>query len=101
MQVFLGVSKNSMVALSVTCCYMLEMHIFYESACIIGYCNCWVVVELFVCIVALHLCVDFSGVWSLVLIMQIPLPLSHGFIIVDWLFSRLVNAVFSCYVKLL
>ena len=62
MQVFLGVSKNSMVVLSIKCCYMLKTHILYESACIISYCNCWVVGERVVSVVVLQVCVDFSEV---------------------------------------
>ena len=57
------------------------MHILYESACIIGYCICWVVAEWSVCIVVLQVvglwlsglyvlwscrCVDFGEVVSCV-----------------------------------
>ena len=38
------------------------MYIFYESACIIDYCTCWVVAEWFVCIAILQVSVDFSDV---------------------------------------
>ena len=41
---------------------MLGIYIFYESACIIDYCTCWVGGEWFVCIAVLHVCVDFSEV---------------------------------------
>ena len=34
-------------------------------------------------------------------IMQIPPPLSHGLMTMDWLFLRLFNDVFSCKVRLL
>ena len=46
--------------------YVLETHILYKSACIIGYCTCWVVGDWFVCIVVLQLCVDFSELVSCV-----------------------------------
>ena len=49
MPVFLGGSKNSLVALSI----LLGMYIFYEGACIIDYCTCWVVGEWFICIAVL------------------------------------------------
>ena len=51
-----------MVALSI----VLEMHILYESACIIDYYTCWVVDVWFVCIVVLQACVDFREVVSCV-----------------------------------
>ena len=41
------------------------MYIFYESACIIDYCICWVVGEWFVCIAVL-VCMDFNEVVSCV-----------------------------------
>ena len=34
-------------------------------------------------------------------IMQMPPPLSHGLMTIDWLFLRLFNADFSCNVRLL
>ena len=34
-------------------------------------------------------------------IMQMPPPLSHGLMTMDWLFLRLYNADFSCNVRLL
>ena len=46
--------------------YVLGMHILYESACIIGYCTCWVVRQWFVYIVVLQKCVDFGEVVSCV-----------------------------------
>ena len=42
------------------------MYIFYESACIIDYCTCWVVGEWFVCTAALLVRADFSEVVSCV-----------------------------------
>ena len=33
--------------------------------------------------------------------MQMPPPLSHGLMTMDWLFLKLLNAVFSCNVRLL
>ena len=51
MRVFLGGSKNSLVALSIMCwecIYSMRL----ESGCIIAYCT-WVVGEWFVCIVIL------------------------------------------------
>ena len=40
------------------------MHVFYESACIIDCCICWVVGEWFLCIEVLCVCVDISEVVS-------------------------------------
>ena len=34
-------------------------------------------------------------------VMQMPPPLSHGLMTMDWLFLRLFNAAFSCNVRLL
>ena len=34
-------------------------------------------------------------------IMQMPPPLSHGLMTIDWFFLRLFNADFSCNVRLL
>ena len=62
MRVFLGDSKNSMMALLFICWEC----ILYESACIIGYCTYWVVGEWFVCIVVLQVCVDFGELVSCV-----------------------------------
>ena len=42
---------------------------------------------------------DFGG--FLVFMMQIDPPLSHGLIIMDWLFLKLFNAVFSFNVRLM
>ena len=42
------------------------MYIFYESACIIDYCTCWVVGEWFVCTTILKVVVDFGEVVSCV-----------------------------------
>ena len=57
MRVFLGGSKNYVK-------YVLRMYIFYESACIIDYCTCWIVGEWFVCIAISQVCVEFGEVVS-------------------------------------
>ena len=96
MRVFLGGNKSSMVALSIMyweCIYSLIV-----LACIIGYCTCWVVSEWFICIVVLHVYVDFSEVVPCV-IMQIPPPLSHGLMTMD--IFEVVQCCLSCNVRLL
>ena len=42
------------------------MYIFYESACIIDYCTCWVAGEWFVCTTILKVVVNFAEVVSCV-----------------------------------
>ena len=84
MRVFLGDSKNSMVALLFICWEC----ILYESACIIGYCTYWVVGEWSVCIVVLQVCVDFGELVSCVHYANVSI-LSHGLVIMDWLTSDL------------
>ena len=86
-QVFLRGSRNSMVVFFY---YVLGMHLLYESGGMIGYCNCWVVGEWFVCTVVLQVIVDFC---------EMPPPLSHGLMTLDWLFLRLFNAIFFFNVR--
>ena len=82
---------------------MLATYIFYESACIIDSCTCWIVGEWFVYIAVLQVCVDFIEVVSCVhyFIMQMLPPSSHGLMTEDWSFVGLFNADFFCNVRLL
>ena len=79
-RVFLGSSRNSIVALSI---YVLGMHIVHKSASIMGYCVCWVVSDWFVCIVIWKVCLNFGERVSCVHNTNTS-PLAHGLITVDW-----------------
>ena len=75
------------------------MYIFYESACIIDYCTCWIVGEWFLCIAILQECVDFDEVVSCVHYPDVSTFITD-LIAINWLFLRLLNADFSCNVRL-
>lgn len=73
--------------------YVSGMQIMYESTGIMSYGSGWVVGKQMVCITILKVCVDFVEV-VLMFMMQMPLILPHGLIMMEWLFLKLFNAAF-------
>lgn len=77
------------------------MHTLYESTCIIGYCNCWIVGEWFICVGVLQVCVNFDEVVFCVHY-ENSSTLSHSLMALDrQLFLGLFNSVISFNIRLL